>query len=93
MDVKKVLIIGAVIAGAYWLYQRSKNSTSTTSTEGGETSSANGAQLLAIAKNGGSAGTWSGATGSGTWVMCAGIKTWCPSGESNCCARSRTAIK
>lgn len=92
MDFKKVLIGVAVIGVAYYFYNKSKKSASTTSTEGGETSSANGAQLLAIAKNGGSTG-WSGATGSGTWVMCAGIKTWCPAGETNCCARSRTAVK
>lgn len=94
MDFKKVLIAGAVIGVAYYFYNKSKKSASTsTSSEGGETSSANGAQLLAIAKNGGSAGTWNSATGSGTWVMCAGIKTWCPSGETNCCSRSRTAVK
>lgn len=49
MDIKKVLIIGAVIAGAYWLYQRSKKSETPAETTG-ETSSANGAQLLAVAK-------------------------------------------
>lgn len=54
MDFKKVLTAGAVIAGAIWLYKRSLYKRSqkgtTTSTEGGETSNANGAQLLAIAK-------------------------------------------
>lgn len=44
MDVKKVLIGVAIIGGLYWLYTKSKKSTSTDDS----TSNANGAQLLAI---------------------------------------------
>jgi hypothetical protein len=68
MDFKKVLIGVAVIGVAYYFWNKSKKG-SASSTEGGETSSANGAQLLAIAKNGGATG-WNAASGKTPQYQC-----------------------